>query len=260
MVTAGAAEPSALALPVAGRYARPVIVVVGDPMLHPFDGHAPAVAGGPAAAIARACVLAGATVQLAGRIGDDPAGDEILLSLTRDGIGHVALLRNAGLSTAIGSAAADTPVSAVSADDAWTREASDVSDDGAQPAEEVDPPVVAWPSAPSSLPAEDLDLALRYLVTFSVLVVAEPLGAATLAVAAESAAFSGAHLVIVGRPLDVPAAAAETVTVLEPPLTDPDGEFAAVVARYAVALDGGTQPAEAFRSALGSSGWEPATT
>ena len=88
-------RPDPALRPVPG-YARRVIVVIGDPILHPFDGHAPALAGGPAAAIARACVLAGATVQLAGKVGDDPAGDEVLLSLNRDGIGHVALLRNAG--------------------------------------------------------------------------------------------------------------------------------------------------------------------
>ena len=76
-----------------------MIVVIGDPDLRPSLGDVSA--GGPAAAIARACVMAGSTVQLAGKIGDDPAGDEILLSLNRDGIGHVALLRDAGHPTRI---------------------------------------------------------------------------------------------------------------------------------------------------------------
>ena len=48
------------------------------------------------------------------------------------------------------------------------------------------------PPAPVSVLApEDLDLALRYLSSFAVLVVAQPLAPATLAVAVESAAYSG---------------------------------------------------------------------
>lgn len=243
-------------------YARRVIVVIGDPILHPFDGHAPALAGGPAAAIARTCVLAGATVQLAGKVGDDPAGDEVLLSLNRDGIGHVALLRNAGVSTAIGRPAGDGSeaegvAAVISPDDAWTLDPEESGDDSPDLSDTEEALASAWPTAPSALAPEDLDLALRYLIAFDVLVVAEPLDAATLTVAAEAAAFSGAHLVIVGRAA-VPSASGDAVTVLEPPAADPDGDFAAVVARYAVALDGGTPSAAAFKSALGDSAWESA--
>ena len=248
-------------------YARRVIVVVGDPILQPFDGHAPAVAGGPAAAIARACALAGAVVQLAGRVGDDPAGDEVLLSLTRDGVGHVALLRVAGLSTGIGRPMArpdDDPARPNDLPgDTWALQLDEAADRRTGPvdlAEPGDGPAAAWPTTVSALAPQDLDLALRYLIAFGVLVVAEPVAGATLAVATESAAYSGAHLVIVGSGAEMPTAPADAVTVLEPPSADPDGDFAAVVARYAVALDGGAPPDRAFRAALGDSGWESAAT
>jgi len=237
-----------------------VIVVIGDPDLRPSLGDVSAVAGGPAAAIARACVMAGSTVQLAGKIGDDPAGDEILLFLNRDGIGHVALLRDAGHPTRIappGSAAATGPdQDDASVEAAWSL---DTEADQADPAASAGGAASAEPTS-SALAPEDLDLALRYLVTFAVLVVAEPLGAATLAVAAEAAAFSGAHLVIVGQPAEVPRVPADGITILEPPPVDPDGDFAGLVARYAVSLDGGSPAAAAFRAALGDTGWEPAVS
>ena len=240
-----------------------MIVVIGDPDLRLSPGDASASAGGPAAAIARACVGAGATVQVTGKIGDDPAGDEILLSLNRDGIGHVALLRDAGHPTRIaprGIAPATGPdQDDGSVDAAWALATE------ADPAAPADLGVAGLGadqarSARSALDPEDLDLALRYLVTFAVLVVAEPLEAATLTVAAEAAAFSGAHLVIVGRPAEVPQVPADGITILEPPLVDPDGDFAGLVARYAVALDGGSPAAAAFRAALGDTGWEPAVS
>ena len=170
------------------------------------------------------------------------------MSLNRDGIGHVALLRDAGVSTAIGRPAGDGPETGpdrwdASVDAAWTLD-TDVDSASQRGA------CGRWPAHRGvaddtvRLAPEDLDLALRYLISFDVLVVAEPLSAATLAVAAESAAFSGAHLVIVGRAA-VPPASGDAVTVLEPPAADPDGDFAAVVARYAVALDAGTLPAAA---------------
>jgi hypothetical protein len=46
-------------------------------------------------------------------------------------------------------------------------------------------------------------------------------------------------------------------TLLEAPPDDPDGQFAALVGRYAAALDTGASAEEAFRTALGASGWEP---
>lgn len=243
-----------------------MIVVVGDPTLRPAEGSAASLADGLAAAIARACVAAGAAVQIAGKIGDDEAGNEILLSLSRDGIGHVALLRDAGLATRIIPArdVADPDLEAPSVDAAWARETdAELAEADAQAAADEGPAEGPSPmprSGPSPLAPEDLDLALRYLVTFDVLVVAEPVSTATLAVAAEAASFSGAHLVIAARTADVPPLAGDAVTVLEAPPADPDGDFAALVARYAVALDAGQPPAPAFRAALGGSVWESAAT
>ena len=244
-----------------------MIVIVGDPILHPAEGTAPSFAGGPAAAIARACVGAGATVQLAGKIGDDEAGDEVLLSLGRDGIGHAALLRDAGLATRVGPATspADPEVDAPTVDAAWALEtdevlAAEITETDADQGGPADGSSLTRLAGSSALAPEDLDLALRYLVTFAVLVVAEPLATDTLAVAAEAASFSGAHLVVAARTADVPPLSGDAVTVLESPPTDPDGDFAALVARYAVALDAGQPSAPAFRGAVGGSVWEPAAS
>ena len=239
-----------------------MIVVVGDPILRPAGVGAPSQAGGAAAAIARACAAAGATVQLAGKVGDDPAGDEILLTLTRDGIGHVALLRDAGTVTPVGEPATST----ISADDEAVV-ADDPGSDG-DPDREPDPVGVeadaVRPAAPASaLAPEDLDLALRYLTSFAVLIVAQPLSAATLAVAVESAAYSGAHLILIdatdAETAAVAAVPVDDITALLSPASDPDGQFAGLVGRYAAALDTGAAPAAAFRTALGTAGWEAAT-
>lgn len=249
-------------------YARRVIVVVGDPTLRFAGGGIPALAGGSAADLARACVRAGATVQLAGKVGDDPAGDEILLALTRDGIGHVALLRDAGATTRLDETSAPT-VTEPSRNEDLPRDEWAVGEDDDDSVGAADPPDPAaqdearHASPESMLAPEDLDLALRYLSTFAVLIVAQPLGPATLAVAVESAAYAGAHLILIDVPDAATAAVAsvpvDDITALESPATDPDGDFAALVGRYAAALDGGTPAAAAFRAALGAAGWEAAT-
>jgi len=119
------------------------------------------------------------------------------------------------------------------------------------------------PAPTSALAPEDLDLALRYLTSFAVLIVAQPLSPATLAVAVESAAYSGAHLILIDATEAETAAVAtvpvDDITALLSPADDTEGQFAGLVGRYAAALDGGTAPAAAFRSALGTAGWEPAT-
>ena len=120
------------------------------------------------------------------------------------------------------------------------------------------------PAAPTSVLApEDLDLALRYLSSFTVLIVAQPLQPATLAVAVDSAAYSGAHLILIDATEAETAATSrvpvDDITALESPAHDPDGDFAGLVGRYAAALDGGAPAAAAFRTALGAAGWEAAT-
>jgi sugar/nucleoside kinase (ribokinase family) len=51
-------------------------------------------AGGPAVDIAVAAHRRGAAVELVGKVGDDGAGDAVVVSLGRLGIGHAALLRD----------------------------------------------------------------------------------------------------------------------------------------------------------------------
>ena len=95
------------------------------------------------------------------------------------------------------------------------------------------------------------------------LIVAQPLQPATLAVAVDSAAYSGAHLILIDATEAETAATSrvpvDDITALESPAHDPDGDFAGLVGRYAAALDGGAPAAAAFRTALGAAGWEAAT-
>jgi hypothetical protein len=212
-----------------------VIVVVGSPHLRFRDSKQQAA--GPTVGIAAAAAAAGADVELVGKIGDDPAGEVILLDLAGRGIGHVAILRD--------------PTRA-------TPETTDAGAD-AEPFDEHDdePGRPATFAGPTLEPA-DIELALRYLPDYRVLVVAESLASDALQVVLAASRWSGAALILVvpsgSEPLDVPDA-----TVLEAPADDPDDAFASVVGGYAAALDRGEEPAEAFASASTASGWAAAT-
>jgi ribokinase len=236
-----------------------VIVVVGVPAWQPAaEDPTQGRAAGPAADIARAAVASGSAVELVGKVGEDPEADRLLLDLARAGIGHVALLRDPGLPTLALSA---TPL-----DEAG--EAMPDTEIGALLTLEVDPVAAAGPngrSRPASPPAAgglvlepaDLDLALRYLVEFRVLVVADDLAAPAVAVASEGAAFAEARVVAVASAASM-RALPDDATVFERPAEDPDGEFARLVGSYAAALDRGEEPEAAFRSATTARGWETA--
>lgn len=177
------------------------------------------VAGGLASLIAVACVSAGAAVELVGTIGDDAGGDAVAVDLARSGIGHAALLRIAAVPTA--------------------------STDGA--------------SGPGPrLEARDLDLGLRYVADFRVLVAAEPLTPDLEAVIIEAAAYAGAAVVaIAAGDGAVGNALADSATVFEAP-SEALGPFAEMIGRYAAALDAGVPPGAAFAAAARGAGWEPA--
>src|SRR4051794_6158873 len=136
-----------------------------------------------AARIAIAAATAGASVELVGRVGDDPTGDALVLALARAGVGHVAVLRDSGRDTpvvmppdATGDIAADDdPIGAV--------------DDEGEAQSDVLPA--------ATLEAADINLALPYLPASRPLAAADPLPADALAVAADAAAYAGAHLVVV---------------------------------------------------------------
>lgn len=81
-----------------------MIVIAGSPVaeLGPDGMHR---AEGLGVRVARNLIRQGEQVELIGRIGADREGDELTLSLARDGIGHVALMRDAAQITPIGSSA-----------------------------------------------------------------------------------------------------------------------------------------------------------
>jgi hypothetical protein len=117
-------------------------------------------------------------------------------------------------------------------------------------------------SGPVRIDAADVSLGLSYVSDCAVLVIAEPLSDAAFAVAADAAAYHGAFLVaVLGPGAAEPAAGLppETTLLREPSTEGVDaGEvtaFAATVGRYAAELDRGTEPAAAFRAALGGE-WE----
>jgi hypothetical protein len=217
-----------------------VIVVIGSPIGRLHDGEV--TAAGTAARAALAAAAAGRVVQLVGRTGDDPAADGLLLALARGGVGHVALLRDP---------AGQTPIE--------TEPASD--DELLSPTDEA----AGLPALPPGLPegptldAADVELGLRYLGEFAVLVLAEPAGQDLVRVVADAARWNAARLLMV-----VAAAAAPPdglppdAIVLEAPADDRDGAFATLVGGVAAALDGGVEPAEAFRSSIAAAGWTEA--
>lgn len=101
----------------------------------------------------------------------------------------------------------------------------------------------------------DVELALRYLTDCRVIVVAESLTPAADEVVRTSAAFGGAHRVLLDG--DDGAEGGEDATVLR---AGP-GEltaFSALVGRYAAHLDAGTRPADAFARASAEIGWTAA--
>ncbi len=224
-----------------------MIVVVGSPIA--LSGAGGIVAGGFGAHIARAAAASGAAVQVVGRVGEDAAGEQVLLALAASGIGHVAVLREPGRPTPsapspeAGAAAADEPVLAEAlfdGDDPVDGRAT--SPDGALP-------------AGLSVDAAALELALRYVPDYRVLVVAADLDPAALEAAVAAAGWSAADLVVLLPDGASAAGLPDATTVLLRPASDPEGSFAAMVAAYAVALDGGEEPAGAFATAQRAGGW-----
>ncbi len=178
----------------------------------------------PAGRVARAAAGAGARVELVGSVGDDADGEALALELGHAGIGHAALLRDpAGV----------TPR---------------VADEDAEEGEAGPLP---------RLDAADVDLGLHYLADCQVLVVAEPLEAAALAVATAAATYHDAALIVLTPAGVVPAGLPNDATVLEMPSHD-DGAFAELVGRYAASLESGRSAAEAWHAALTETGWESA--
>lgn len=213
------------------------MIVIGSPLLSLAD--TTPRAAGLADAISRAAAAEGAAVEMVGRIGEDAAGEAILLDLAAAGIGHVAMIRDAGQPT--GSWAPEPEPDAFGDPDS-------VADDkrGSSMPDTI---------RPTPLDAEDIDLALRYLPEYRVIVVVDALSDSALGAAAAAAKWAGAALVlVVAEGSAVPTSLDPAATVFEAPADD-DGAFARLVGGYAAALDRGDDPAEAFAAATGGMGW-----
>lgn len=225
-----------------------MIVVIGPVAFEPrprADGRA----AGLAAGIAFAAAAAGRPVELLAKVGEDGAGEELLLALARGRVGHLAVLRDPARATAIVVAPVDGPVDD---DDAPNRTL--LTD--AVPA--TSDPNGRRPAGGTGLALEPADLALglRYLRDYRVVVAVEPLADGCAAVVADAASFADAPLVVVAAPGGSVANAYGEATVLEAPDEDPDGAFATLVGRFSAALDAGEEPGEALRAAVTAGGWE----
>lgn len=226
-----------------------MIVVVGNAALR-TDPDGTGRPAGPAAGIAERAAAAGASVELLAKIGEDGAGEELLLALARAGVGHLAVLRDAGVPTAIAEGGAGPDEDAPIAD----LVAGTVG--GGAPGPAAATTAVLAP-APDLEPA-DVSLGLHYLRDYRVAVAVEPLAAGCARVVVDAAAFVDAALVVVAAPGVALPEAYGRATVIEAPAEDPDGAFAALVGRYVAALDRGEAADEAFRAATAEGGWEPA--
>jgi hypothetical protein len=221
----------------ASAYPQRVIVVIGSPIGRLHDDVL--AASGTASRVALAAARLGRKIQLVGKTGDDPTADAVVLDLARGGVGHVALLRDPGRETQLESSEDD---SVEGEDDARP----------AAPAGTPDPNASPRPA----LEAADVELGLRYLTDFAVVVLAEPADPETVAVVADAARWSDARMILVveagsGAPDGLPSDA----SVFEAPERDPDGVFAELIGGFAAALDEGTEPGVAFRTSIASDGW-----
>ncbi len=248
-----------------------MIVVIALPALRPGDGH-PDAAAGLGAVVARTAAASGARVELVGKVGDDAAGDSLVLALARDGVGHAAILRDPAHPTPLARRASlhaeVGEIALEGADGSLTAVVLSEADTAAEAAIDRSPVVGATDGADGSSSADaaerpgldgaDIDLALRYLADFRVVVVAEPLAPGAAAVVGAAAAYAGAQLiVVVGEGATAPAGL-EAATVFEAPAADADGRFAAMVGGFAAGLDAGLAPGEAFAAAVERAGWQAA--
>ncbi len=212
-----------------------MIVVVGALGLRgTIDEPAP---DGLAPEIARSAAVAGARVELISKAGDDPAGDAVLLALAREGVGHVATLRDPARLTPV-RPRPDEPT-----------DPADPSVDG-PPTGGVDSTATSAAASPNdpepTLDAADISLALRYLTDFEVLVAVHA-SADLLAEAVSAASWSGARLVVVVEPeTDVPAGLPADALVVAAAADDAEG-VGARIGRYAAALSRGDDAAAAYR-------------
>ncbi len=233
--------------------------MLGSP-LGRLEGDSVRAAGLPVE-VAAAAAAAGSTVELVGRLGEDPVGDGVVVDLTSRGIGHVASLRDAGRTTPLeprsepaGEAAEPDMAEVLIELESGTQP---------KPVASVAAPGLsaAGDDSPLLLDAGDLELALRYLSEYRVVVACQTLDAATARVVADAATYAGASLVVLSAPEaagSAGSAAIETAIELARPDEDPDAAFAGTIGRFAAALDRGEDAEAGFRAAVGAAGWQRA--
>jgi sugar/nucleoside kinase (ribokinase family) len=215
-----------------------MIVVIGSPWGRDHEGLI--CAAGPASQMALAAARTGRTVQFVGRTGDDPVADAVVLDLTRGGVGHVALLRDPATTTSTVQVIDEDGNESVSAK-VGTVTAAAGSGAG---------------TGGSDLDPADVDLGLRYLTDFQVVLLAEPSRPEVISVVVEAARWAEARLVLVVSagdvvPDDLPA----DVVIFEAPRADPDDAFAEMVGAFVAALDLGVEPDAAFLASIARDGW-----
>jgi hypothetical protein len=215
-----------------------MIVVIGSPAYADSpDGEK--CAGGLAFEVAAAATRRGSAVELVGMVGNDGAGDAVVVALGRLGIGHATLLRHPLLSTPVlVPAGVDDEAAELDAD---TPQAKLLPED---------------PSQRPALEAADVSMALRFLPAAGVIVLADQLGAAAVAAAVEGAAYGAARLIAIATAGEAPAGLPPEATVLVAP-PDDDGSFGRLVGLFAGGLDAGLDPGVAFKEAVADAGWEP---
>jgi sugar/nucleoside kinase (ribokinase family) len=180
------------------------------------------------ASVALSAAAEGARVEVVSRLGDDPAGDAVVLGFAQAGVGHVAMLRDGGARTAVDSTVAVADVD--------------------EPASGVDPA-----GRGPDLDAADVELALRYLSDYRVIVLAHPRGPDVVAESLAAAAWGPAHLVVVSAPdTDTTWPTSPDALVLS---AAPDAEaIASRLGRYAAAVDSGDPLDTAYAVLTGANG------
>lgn len=231
-----------------------MIVVIGSLSWRPAPPAAPA---GRACTVALAAAAHGARAELVGRVGEDAAGEALLMALAKAGVGHAAVLRDPARGTPIEAAPAPNP-------DGDEDEAAFLLGDLPLASGTPAPPATASatpsPAEGPRLEPADVELGIRYLEPSGVIVVTDDATPDVVGAAAEASRYAEARLVVLlppGRGSDrgLPGALPEDATVLAAPDGLDEGAFAELVGSYAAALDAGLDPAQAFAAAQGETGW-----
>ncbi len=113
-------------------------------------------------------------------------------------------------------------------------------------------------STGEAMEAADLELALRYLLGITTIVLIDDGRGDLIQTAVAAAAWGAARLVVIASSVEEPRDLPSDVLVLEPPGRDPDGAFAGFVAALAIRLEAGEEPAAALRSTVEGLAIDPA--